>query len=176
VLPQICPGVYAQLHGAPGGLFLNNPISNQHALWLRACMTSLASNSSSFHNFLPIKSIAKCKTSTSSKNISPAHLHGKGSGEAREVLFVKSSWKINREHEKRFTYFLVYLSKVPLSVIYIFRNSSCNPGTKTCGSEFLARLEVPINSLHLFPSTLTPIFDSFTFTKICCGILLMGII
>jgi hypothetical protein len=101
-------------------------------------MISLASTSSSLHNFLPIKDIAKCKTSTSSKNISPAHLRGKGSGEAREVLFVKSSWRINRELEKRFIYFLVYLSRVPLNVIYIFRNSSCNPGTKTSGSEFLA--------------------------------------
>lgn len=137
-LPQIYPGGYAQLQGAPGGLFLNNPISNQLALWLRACMISLASTSSSFHNFLPIKGIAKCKTSTSSKNISPTHLHGKGNGEAREVLFVKSSWRRNREHEKRFTYFLVYLSRVPLNVIYIFRNSSCNPGTKTSGSEFIA--------------------------------------
>lgn len=137
-LPQICPGVYAQLHRAPGGLFLNNPTSNQLALWLRACMTSLASTSSWFHNFLQMKGIARCKTSTSSKNISPADLYRKGSGEAREVLFVKSSWKINREREKAITDFSVYLSRVPLNVIYIFRNSSCNPGTKTSDSQFLA--------------------------------------
>ena len=84
-------------------------------------MTSLTSTSSSFHNFLQIKGIARCKTSTSSKNISPAHLHRKGGGEAREVLFLKSSWRINREREKVITHFLVYLSRVPLNVIYIFR-------------------------------------------------------